>query len=198
MRTLPRVMATAFATTALIGSAGTAAHAQTDNLKDRATDVIHYENFDDEDGKVLSYRDSSASGVDLRGMRLKHGKKSVSVNLKFANLSKNTQAIVMFRLDGKSEPQRFLFNVSSRSGLVMDLTSSDEGCTVPLKTKTGRKGTIHAVIDRECLGDPVKVKATAFVMLSDDMMADDAPYDQDALSPTRVRGISWTKWLRSS
>jgi hypothetical protein len=37
---------------------------------------------------------------------------------------------------------------------------------------------------------------TAFVS-SDELGAEDGPYVEDYLSPTRTRGISWTTWLRA-
>lgn len=197
LRTVLRTTLTAAATTAVVVSAGTAAHAESDNVKDRATDVIRYQGADDENGTVLSYRESIASGTDLRGMRLKHGEKSVSVNLKFADLKKDTQIVVLFRLNGKTNPQRYLFSVGNRTAYLFDNKLSDDPCTIPLKVKTGRKGTIHAVMKRSCFDDPTKIKATAYVA-GGDLTTEDGPYAEDYLSPTRVRGISWTTWLRSS
>lgn len=194
-RTPTRAAMAGVAATALLFSVGTAAHAESDNVKDRATDVIHYQNFDDIDGTVLGYRESIETGADLRGLRLKHGEKSVSVNLKFADLKKSTQLVVLFRLNGKTRPQRYLFSAGSRSGVVLDNTF-DESCTVPLKVKTGRKGTIHAVIKRSCFDEPTKIKATAYVV-GGDLTIEDGPYEEDYLSPTRVRGVSWTTWLRA-
>ncbi|MET0448663.1 MAG: hypothetical protein ABW004_09660 [Aeromicrobium sp.] len=196
MHLIPRTALAAAATAALLISAGTAAHAESDNVKDKASDVIHIQDIDDENGTVLGFRDSIATGVDMRGMRLKHGKKSVSVNLKFADLKKDTQIIVLFRLNGKVQPKHFLFNVNSRSAYLLG-QDLDDACTVPLKTKTGRKGTIHAVIKRSCFGDPVKIKATA-ITAGGDPTSEDGPYDQDLLSPTQSRGMSWSTWLRSS
>jgi hypothetical protein len=196
MRTSHRAAAAAVATAALVAAGTSTAQAGTDDVKDKASDVIRYQDFDDENGTVLSYRDSIASGVDMRGMRLRHGKKSVSVNLKFAQLTRDTQVIVLFRLNNKVQPQRFLFSAGNREAILIGDEDPEETCDVPLKVKTGRKGTIHAVIDRSCFGDPVKIKATA-VVSSSELDAEDGPYVDDYLSPTRTRGISWTTWLRA-
>lgn len=191
-----RPAATAVAATALLLSAGATAHAQSETIKDKSSDVIRYADIDDEVGTVLNYSDSVASGVDLRSMRVKHTKKSVSVNLKLSHLSDDTSVVVMFRLNGAAEPSRMLVSALGTTGFVMT-PGGNVRCHVPLKTRTGKSGSINAVIKRSCLGNPKKLKATVGSATSE-IIVDDAPYSGDILSPTAVRTVTWTKWLKAS
>ena len=190
-----RPAATVVAATALLMSAGTAAHAQSETLKDKSSDVIRYADVDDMVGTVLGYTESVDSGVDLRSMRVKHTKKSVSVNAKFSQLGHDASLVVMFRLNGASQPTRMLVSVLG-NGMVMT-PGGKIRCQVPLTTRTGKNGSINAVIERSCLGDPKKLKATA-VAATTDIISEDAPYVADTLSPKAVRAQAWTAWLKAS
>lgn len=192
----PRSAATVVATTALLLSAGTAAHAQSETVKDKSSDVLSYVDMKDEQGVVLGYADSVASGVDLRSMRVKHTKKSVSVNVKLSNLAEDTTIEVSFRLNGSSKPTRFLYNTWEDRGQVLNSRGSRR-CMVPLTTKTGSGGSISAVIKRSCLGNPAKLKASV-ISLSPGAFEDDARILTDAVSPTAVRTEAWTSWLKAS
>lgn len=190
---------------ALVASTGVAAHADSTTVKDRASDVVSYDfTIDDsaesdatfdEDGKVLDYRRSIASGVDLRTMRVRHGNKTVSVKLKFAELRRDATAVIAFRLDGQAEPERLFMNTSRKSGSVVNAKDKVE-CKVPIKTRTGRSGTISAVIDRSCLDDPERIKVAAISVTF--KATDDAiSVRQDVLSKNNLRIPSWTRWLKA-
>lgn len=192
-----RPAATVVATTALLLSTGIAAHAQSETIKDKSSDVIEYADAADETGVVLNYADSVASGLDMRSLRVKHSKKSVSVTLKFAQLNSSTIAYLVFRTDGKKNASRTMFTMDRKSGLVMN-PRGDKRCLAPLTTRLGKGGSIKAVIDRSCLGTPKKIKVSAAA--SDDRFyEDDSPYFADSyFSATSTRADSWTKWLKAS
>lgn len=196
MRPMFRTALTATATAALLVSGGTAATAQSATIKDRTSDVLHYADADDERGTQLGYADSVATGIDLRSMRIKHTKKSVVVDLRFSDLDAETGVYVALRLDGESRPSRYLINIENQKGQVVN-TQGRKRCSVPLTSRTGKRGTIHAVIKRSCLGDPTKIKASVFSFDSG-FFSDNDPYAADPLSPTAVRGQAWTTWLKAS
>lgn len=202
-RTIVRLAATSATAAIMLASAGVAAHADSAVVKDRASDVLSSKltlNEDETDivqtDSVLDYRRSIASGVDLRSMRVNHGKKTVSVTLKFAELRRDAVAIVAFRLDGKAEPERLFMNTAKRSGTVSNEKDKKQ-CKVPVTTRTGPKGFIRTVIDRSCLDDPTRLKATT-VSISLKATDDSLTINQDALSPKNVKTLRWTKWLKSS
>ncbi|MFC5678990.1 hypothetical protein, partial [Aeromicrobium endophyticum] len=160
-------------------------------LTDDGTDV-------DEKDSVLGYRDSIASGIDLRSMRASHGKKTVSVTLRFAELHRDAHAVIAFRVNGKAEPDRLFMSSNSRSGrIISDSDINKKICKVPVKTKTGAKGTMRVVIDRSCLADPTRFKV-ALVSMTAKVTDTSITTRIDVISPKNVRVPRWTKWLRSS
>lgn len=202
-RTIVRLAATSATAAIMLASAGVAAHADSTVVKDRASDVLSSKltlNEDETDivqtDSVLDYRRSIASGVDLRSMRVNHGKKTVSVTLKFAELRRDAVAVVAFRLDGKAEPERLFMNTAKRSGTVSNEKGKKQ-CKVPVTTRTGPKGFIRTVIDRSCLDDPTRLKATT-VSISLKASDDSLTINQDVLSPKNVKTLRWTKWLKAS
>jgi hypothetical protein len=196
MRTTARVAAALLSTTIVVGGTATTAFAQSTTVKDKASDVLSFTGPADERGTQLSYSESNASGVDLRSLRVKHTKKSVAVSLTFSNLDYATTAIVSLRVDGKSEPSRFLLNSDDKTGTVLN-TQGKKRCTVPVTHRYGNRGSIHAVIKRSCLGTPDRVKATAFAA-EQGYFADNTAFKADSVSPNGVRSSTWTKWLKAS
>jgi hypothetical protein len=202
-RTIVRLAATSATTAVMLASAGVAAHAESAVVKDKASDVIQSElvltdddtDVDDKES-VLGYRDSIASGIDLRSMRASHGKKTVSVTLRFAELHRDAQAVIAFRVNGQAEPDRLFMSSNSRSGRIISDTD-DKVCKVPVKTKTGAKGTMRVVIDRSCLDDPTRLKV-ALVSMTAKVTDTSVTTRLDVLSPKNVRVPRWTKWLKSS
>jgi hypothetical protein len=201
-RTIVRLAATSATAAIMLASAGVAAHADSAVVKDRASDVVSStltENETDvtENETVLGYRDSIASGVDLRSMRVNHGKKTVSVTLKFAELRRDAVGVVAFRVNGQAEPDHLFLNTARHSGIVIGGKKGDEQCKVPVTTRTGPNGFIRMVIDRSCLDDPTRIKATT-VSISFKEDGDSFTTIADVLSPKNVRVPRWTKWLKSS
>lgn len=196
MRLIPRVAGTAVASAALLLSTGIAAHAQSETVKDKSSDVIRYADQTDEQGTVLGYTESVDSGLDLRSMQVKHTKKSVSVKLKFAKLNAGTTVYVGFRADGKKTPSRVLVGIDKKFALVMN-ARGDIRCQAPLTTRLGKNGSIRAVVKRSCLGTPKKIKVSA-AATDDQALEENVPYLGDTLSPTAVCGEAWTKWLKAS
>lgn len=196
MRPIARTTAILLSTAAVVGLSATSAHAQAATVKDKSSDVINYTSMNDEVGVLLGYAESVASGVDLRSLRVKHTTKSVKVDVKLSNLKDDTTIIVSFRFDGSKKDSHFLFNTWDDRGQVLN-ARADTKCKVPLTTRTGKNGSVSAVIKRSCLGDPKKLKATVSAM-SPGAFETDVPILADALSPSAVRTPAYTKWLKAS
>jgi hypothetical protein len=130
-------------------------------------------------------------------MRVSHGKKTVSVTLKFAELRRDAVGVVAFRVNGQAEPDHLFLNTARHSGIVIDGNKGDEQCKVPVTTRTGPNGFIRMVIDRSCLDDPTRIKATT-VSISFKEDGNSFTTIADVLSPKNVRVPRWTKWLKSS
>lgn len=193
MRTSARVAATLLTTTIVVGGTATSAFAQAATVKDKSADVISYADEKDEQGTVLGYSDSVASGADIRSLKVDHGKKKVTVTLKFSNLKSTTTASIVFRPDNKRQPNRVLVNTGRKSGEVYDLKYKAR-CAVPLKTKLGKGGYVKATIKRSCLGTPKKLKVTA----SSYIFTANGGGVIDSLSKGDPRGSSFTKSLKAS
>jgi hypothetical protein len=193
MRTSARIAATLLTTTVLVGGTATSALAQAATVKDKSADVVSYTGSDDLQGTRLGYTDSVDTGTDIRSLKVDHGKKKVTVTLKFANLKSTTYAQVVFRPNNKREPNRVLVNTGRKSGEVYDLKFRTK-CAVPLKTKLGKGGYVKATIKRSCLGNPKKIKVSAAAFRFDDNGAGVA----DSLSKGDPRGTTYTKALKSS
>lgn len=160
MRTSARVVTTLLTTTIVVAGTATAASAQATTTKDSAGGVVSYADDKDEQGTQLSKAASAASGVDIRSLKVDHGKKKVVVTLKVRNLKKDTVTSIAFRPNSKKQPNRVLVNTGRKSGEVYDQDYSVT-CAVPLKTKYGKNGYVKATIKRSCLGSPKKIRVTA-------------------------------------
>lgn len=193
MRTSARVAATLLTATVVIGGTATSASAQAATVKDKSADVISYADENDEQGTVLGYSASVASGVDIRSLKVDHGKKKVTVTLKFSNLKSTTSASIVFRPGNKRQPNRVLVNTGRKSGEVYDLKYKVR-CAVPLKTKLGKGGYVKATIKRSCLGSPKKLKVTA----SSFGFEANGGGVVDSLSKGDPRGSTFTKSLKAS
>ena len=193
MRIIGRTAATLLTTTIVLGASATAANAQATTIKDKASDVVTYSDTNT-DGSVLSYADSVASGADVRSLKVKHTKKSLTFTVTFAQLSSDTGLSVAIRPHGKSEPNRVFFNTGRSSGEVYDMSDKTR-CTVPVTTKLGKSGSIKATIKRSCLGNPKKIKVSA-AAISFDQATGATLFD--AVSTSSVRTPSETKWLKAS
>lgn len=196
MRTPHRIAAAVLTTSVIVAGTTAAAQAESTTLKDKSSDVVSLAGFDDEQGTQLGYADSVASGVDLRSMKVKHSKKSVTITLRFSELKSDTMVSAMFRLDGKSQPQRDLTSTSRKRAVITD-NKGKKRCSVPLTTTTGTGGSVRAVIKRSCLGDPKKIKVAAAAYVFD-VKQDDFSARVDVLSPTNIRTETYTKWLKAS
>lgn len=196
MRTTTRVAAILLTTTIVAGGTAASASAQVTTLKDKASDVLSFaDQTTDERGTRLSYSESVASGVDLRSLKAEHTKKSLSVSVKFADLSPEALLIVSLRLDGKRKPSRFLIVSGDQKASVIDATGKKQ-CSAGVSGRLGASGYVKFVAQRSCLDDPKRIKVSAFVG-DQGLSGDDTPYKGDSLSPTSVRGEGWTTWLRA-
>lgn len=195
MRHVSRLVTPMVVAVGLVLTAGATANAEGTNVKDKASDVNYVPDISKEDVTILGYQASIDSGVDLRGMRVRHGKKTVTLRLKFAQLAPDAKISMEFRSNGRRQSDHYLFSVSTRRAVLLESKAFDT-CSVPLTVKTGRKGTLYAVIKRSCLGDPERIKVSGGVFRGDlDSMS--GPGYADPISNTKVQGPSWTKWLKS-
>ncbi|MCL8250319.1 MULTISPECIES: hypothetical protein [Aeromicrobium] len=195
MRAVTRLVASTAVAAGLVLSAGATAHADVTNVKDKASDVGFVPDVSGDAYDVLGYQASIDSGVDLRGMRVNHGDKTVTLRLKFAQLGPDTNISMQFRSNGRREVTHYLFSVSKRRAIVLDPEASDT-CSVPLKTRTGRKGVLSATIKRSCLGNPERIKVSGGAFAGD-LASEHGSVHADPISNTKVQGPSWTKWLKS-
>ncbi len=194
-RVATRLVASTAVAVGLVLSAGATAHAEVTNVKDKASDVNYAPDVSTEDVTILGYQASIDSGVDLRGMRVNHGKKTVTVRLKFAHLRSDARMLLEIRSDGRRKPDHQLFALSARRAILYSDTY-DDSCTVPVTTRAGRKGTIFVTIKRSCLNDPDRIKVAATVFRGDLDTASGPGY-ADPISNTKIQGPSWTTWLKS-
>jgi len=197
MRTTTRVTAALVSSLIAVGATAASAQADTTTLRDKASDVLTFtDQTTDQRGTQLGYSQSKESGLDLRSLRVKHTTRSVAINLGFSRLSPDTVVTVSLRLDGKATPTRFLVSVGDGKARVTTPKGSSQ-CTVPLSVRLGDRGHVNAVIKRSCLGDPDRIKASALVS-DEGLYGDNTPYTADAVSPSSVRGVTWTTWLSPS
>jgi hypothetical protein len=197
MRNLNRALAALVTTGIVVGVSATSAVASGEWIYDKKNDVIQFTGDDDQTGVILDSDASLASGVDSSSMRIKHGKKSVSVLIRFRTLHLDGADIaVFFRKNGETDPYRILFNLDKKEAVVVN-PHGEERCSVGIDTVTGSRGSIYAVVKRSCLSNPTKIKAQAIV--SHTQGTEEAPiYDVDFISSTHFRSPQWTSWLPSS
>jgi hypothetical protein len=196
MRTLARFATALVTTTIVVGATATTAHAQTTTVKDKASDVLSFtDQSTDTRGTQLGYRESVASGVDLRSLRAKHTKKSVAIRVKFADLGTETLPIIGLRLDDDSEPSRFVVVSASGEADVINAHGTKR-CTVPLTAQLGASGYLNVVVKRSCLAAPKRVKVSVFAA-REGFQGHNTPYMADTVSPDSVRGDGWTTWLKA-
>jgi hypothetical protein len=197
LRTSARVATTLLTTALAVAGTATTASADTGVVKDKASDVLSFaDQTTDANGTQLGYADSVASGVDLRSMRVKHTKTSVSISVKFSSLAPTTTVYASVRVDGASRPSRFVVNTDEKKGAVFN-SHGKKRCTVPVVHKYGQGGSVSFVVKRSCLGNPKKVKVSAWAA-DPGFFGDNSAYKGDSLSPSSVRGEKYTSWLKAS
>lgn len=197
MRTSARIAATMLTTSLALAGTTAAASADTDVVKDKASDVLSFtDQTTDENGTRLGYADSIASGVDLRSVRVKHTMRSVAIKVAFSNLADTTTVIASVRVDGTSKPSRLVINTGENKGQVFN-ARGDKRCTVPVTHSYGRSGSVNFVVKRSCLGDPKRVKVSVFAADAG-YATDNGPFKADAVSPTSVQGSAYTSWVKAS
>jgi hypothetical protein len=195
MHLIARAATTLVTTALVVGGTAAAANAQATTIRDKVSDVVTYSDTN-QNGTVLGYTDSVATGADIRSLKVKHSTKSVTIALAFAELGPDTSMSAVFRLNGKKQPSLGLVSTGKRSADVFNLKGK-KVCSAKLTTTTGTKGSIKAVVKRSCLKNPKKIKvgadATAFTQSGDTFTV-----HQDVVSTSSVRSFGYTKWLKAS
>ncbi len=198
MRFIARSAAALLTTALIVGGTTTAAHAQSQTIKDKKGDVVQYDGFEDERGTVLSTNQSAKSGVDVRSMKVNHKKKSVVLDVKFSQLKKNALLSVVFRVNGKSRESYYMVSTSRSRADVYD-RKDRRVCSAKLKTRLGKKGSIKATLKRSCLDNPKKLKVSAASVSIENVETDSEQpvFLADVVSKSSVRNPAWSKWLKA-
>ena len=184
MRLIPALTAAALAAITVLGT-GTAAHAEQTTITDKRADVLVTSLLSDEYER-LDAAASKKSGVDAKGVRFKHGKKSVTITVKFSRLKSNSVLYVEFYKPGrKSASFTLVGGDGSRRADVMD-RDFDEACTAKLRTRNGKNGSITATVERSCLDDMPKVRMAAAAYRMKPQGDDDVTIYADMLSSRKI------------
>lgn len=201
MRTLIHLTVGAAAAVALVTGSTVASSAQSQTLKDKRADVVQYEGYEDDDGVVLDRTASVRSGFDATRATIKHGKKSLRVTMRFAELGTGpVQVYGSIRIKGKkSWPSYQIISGSSTRVDVYNRSYSRYLCSGKITRKNGKNGTISYTIDRSCLKKPKALKVQTGVYGFDgDPTQEDVTIFDESISPSKVRSTSNTTWLRPS
>ncbi|WP_456698129.1 hypothetical protein [Aeromicrobium sp. P5_D10] len=165
MRTITHLIAGGIAATALVAGTAVTASAQSTTIKDKRADVVHFEDVENDDvGTVLNRADSIASGVDVTSSTVKHGKKSLKVTIRFANLAKSP---VMLQSELRARGSKKIYNVanfgSNKRVSVYNSSYSKELCSAKLSRKAGKSGRLSFTIPRSCIKKPKSLKIRSVV-----------------------------------
>lgn len=194
MRTTTRAAAVLLTTTIVVGGTAATAHAQATTVKDKASDVLTYS--DGDNGTLLGYADSVASGADVRSLKVNHGKKSVTFTYKFAELGPDTTISAAIRLPGKKRPSYGLIGTSPHKVAVYNL-KAEKQCSARVTSRTGAKGWVKVVVKRSCLKNPEKIQVAADASVNLSTTDDTYAFHYDAVSKKNIRTPTWTKFLKA-
>lgn len=202
MRLLTHLITGGIASTVILTGTAVTATAQSDKIIDKRADVVQLDDSDTSDnGTVLNRADSIASGIDVKSLTVKHGKKSLKVTIRFADLTKeDVQAQAAVRTKGHKEPKYLIYSINRKKVGVMDLDDDEfkQVCTGKQSKKAGKNGTITFAVARSCFKKPKAIKvqaaATRFIQFNDENFT----VYQDAISSSKVRMPDSTKWLKAS
>lgn len=201
MRTMTHLIAGGIAATTLVAGTAVTASAQSTTMKDKRADVVLYKSAADEGaGKVLNRAESIKSGVDVTSSTVKHSKKSLKVTIKVAQLTK-TPILVQTEIRAKgSKKPYYATNFDSKNRVyVFDSSFSKMLCDVKLSRKTGKNGRLSFTIPRSCIKKPKSLTVrTGLASLPGGFEDETQPVHYDAISSSKVRSPSWTKWLKAS
>lgn len=202
MRLLTHLITAGITSTVVLTGTAVTASAQSTKITDKRADVLQIDDFEEgENGTVLNRSDSIDSGIDVKSLTVKHGKKSLKVTMRFADLTKeDMQAQAAVRVKGDKEPRYLVYSLNRKKVGVIDMENDefDQVCTGKQSKKAGKNGTITFTVARSCFKKPkaVKVQAasTRFITFGDENFT----IYQDAISSSKVRAPQFTKWLKAS
>jgi hypothetical protein len=191
-------LAAGLATVTVLGT-GTAAHADQASVKDKRGDVVRTTLSADElelqEERHLNKTSSKKSGIDAKGVRFDHDRRTISVTVKFSRLKSDSGLAVELYAPGSEKPD---FEASGRVGSstapVYSTEDYEDVCAGDFTSRRGRNGWMTLTIDRSCLGDLPKVRMAVIasrVIVQDDVYV----IYQDALSATKIRTPQRTRLL---
>ncbi|KRC63472.1 hypothetical protein ASE12_01065 [Aeromicrobium sp. Root236] len=202
MRIISQLLGTGIVATALVSAVATSAVAQETTVKDLRADVVQYSVDDDLDpGTILDGPTSIATGIDATSARVKHTKKSVAIQMRFADLTTDkTFTYAGIRVRGaKTWPSYWVqSNGSKTKGAVYD-RNFKRLCSATFTTRSGESGWINVVVPRSCINKPKEIKVKVWVVREPQQDPDDVQtFLEESVSPTTYKSASWTTWLKSS
>lgn len=162
MRLITALTTATLAAVTVLGT-GSAAHAEQTSITDKRADVLRTTVSEDSEGDYerLSAAASKKSGIDAKGVRFKHGKKTVTITAKFSRLKSGSTIYVEFYKPGRRNASFMLYGWDgSRRADVLD-RDFDRACTAKLRTRNGKNGSITVTVKRSCLDDEPKLRMAA-------------------------------------
>jgi hypothetical protein len=209
MRVITRFLVPAVAALVVAAVIGSPAAAQSSDITDQPGDVLWVFGLKSRDTDVIreaAHRPESSlwtadgalgSGVDTRSLRVKHGKKSISIGLHAGSVFYASWLSMRAEIRVSASKTYSFVNTSSKSARIEN-SSGKKICSAHYEVKVGKIGTAYALIPRKCLGYPkqIKVSVASFRMGKDD----DGTYAAliDMINPDYLVKPATTKWLKSS
>lgn len=200
MRTITHLAISGLATIAVLTGTAVTAVAQSDKITDKRADVIQHDEDEEEGGgTVLNRVDSLNSGIDATGATVKHGKKSLKVTIRFAELTKDeTSPYAVVQVKGKKTPEYFIASIGKKQVGVFSTSDFEQVCTGKQTKKAGKKGTITFSVARKCFKKPKAVKVQVGAVRSIEFDQENSTSYEENISPSSVRTPKATKWLKAS
>ncbi|WP_019144203.1 hypothetical protein [Aeromicrobium massiliense] len=193
-------VATAGLAGVLVLGATAVADADQSTIRDKRADVLVGSVYDEDgdDFRRMNAIESRASGIDITSGRFKHGKKTISVTLRFARLKSNTIVLTEFYVPGRKKAAFTLRATTEHArATVVRGSTGREACTAKLRARRGENGSVTATIRRSCLGSPSKLRmATTAVRFS--YRGGELLSAGDPLSGKKVQSAQKTPFLRSN
>ncbi|WP_019143947.1 hypothetical protein [Aeromicrobium massiliense] len=196
MRLITGLVTTALAVGTVLGTS-TAAQAQQSTIKDKRADVLRFDSIESDSYTRLDSAASKKSGVDAKSVRFDHGRKNVTITVRFSRLKSGSTIYAEFVRAGKKKPSFELYGYDKQGGDVYNARDK-KVCNAKVRTSNGKNGTIRATVRRSCLGNPAKLRISVGVLRLSGGSAESPGYSMDVLSSKKVLTPERSRLLKSS
>ena len=196
MRLTTGLLTAALALGTVLGTS-TAAQAQSATIKDKRADVLRFESIESDSYTRLGSAASKKSGVDAKSVRFDHGRKNVTITVKFSRLKSGSTIYAELFRAGKKKPSFELYGYDKQGGEVYNARDK-KVCNAKVRTSNGKNGSIKVTVRRSCLGDPAKLRIAVGVLRLSGGTADNPGYSMDVLSSKKVLTPERSRLLKSS